>query len=175
MSEALQEIVALARRQTLLMELIEEQEQALSALKCELWDVQTVDLPAAMAEAGLRKFTLDSGEEITIKEDFEVGIKVEDRQRAYDWLESNGFGGLIKTEVRAEFGKGELEKAQKLLQQLSAKNFICELARSVHFQTLKAFVAEQCRAGKKIPMDLFGASPLNKAIIKAMKTTKGTK
>lgn len=170
----LDEVVALARRQLLLQELVEEQEQALSDLRGELWKVQMEDLPLAMAEVKLEKFTLNSGEEVVIKPDFEISIKVADREKVYAWLTKHGFGGLIKTEVKAEFGKGEMERAEALLATLSAEEYNCALARSVHPQTMKAFVAEQTRAGKKIPMDLFGATPLNKAVIKAPQL-KGTK
>lgn len=165
----LDEIVALARRQVMLEELVADSEAALSSQKEMLRGVSQEDLPAAMAEAGLRELTLDSGEKISIKPDFSVSIPAARKDEAYAWLNEHGFGGMIKTVVAVLFGKGELEKAQTLATALVKRKLTVELAQDVHWQTLKAFVAEQTREAKPIPLDLFGAIPMNKAIIKPPK------
>ena len=166
---ALEEIVELARQQLRQQALVDDLESSLAAQKERLKEISEIDLPAAMAEAGMREFVLDTGEKITIKEDFVVGIPVERREEAYDWLTAHGYGGLIKTEVAVEFGKGDLKKAQALLLELSKKKYGAKLSRNVMWQTLKAFITEQTKTAKKVPMDLFGAIPMNKAIIKAPK------
>lgn len=165
----LDEIVALARQQLKLEALIADMEMALSDQKAMLRVLQEEDLPSAMKEAGLKTFTLDSGEIINIKPDFAVGIPSERREEAFDWLTAAGYGGIIKTEVTAAFGKGELEKAQKLWNELVKKKYNVGIGREVHWQTLKAFVVESIRETRKIPMDLFGVVPTNKAIIKMPK------
>lgn len=163
----LDEIVALARQQVALEELIADLEGSLATLKADLVTLQQEALPAAMAEAGVQKLVLDSGETINIKPDFVVGIPLERREEAFDWLTVSGYESLIKTQVSASFGKGELARAMVLLKDLSKRKYMSELHRDVHWQTLKAFVAESVREKRKIPMDLFGAVPMNKAIIKA--------
>jgi len=127
------------------------------------------DLPEAMFEAGLKEFVLDSGEKVSVKPDFEIQTLAENREPVYDWLESHGYGGLIKTEVIVSFGKGELTKAQALLNALAKKDLNCNLTRGVHYQTFKAFVGEQTREHKRLPLDLFGVNPINKAKITAPK------
>lgn len=177
-SAQLQEIVALARRQIQIEETIADISTSLKDLNDMLTRIQMEDLPAAMAEAGLKEFTLDTGEEIIIRPDFAVTLEERNKPAAFDWLEEHGFGSLIKTVVTTEFGKGELAKAQKLLIVLTGKKLNTSLKRDVHWQTLKAFIKEQDEQKDKvpkkdrIPMDIFGAHPLTKSIIKikVMKT-----
>lgn len=163
----LTEITALARRQVELEREVEEKEAALRDAKARLQRVAMEDLPLAMTEVGLQKITLESGEMIEIKLDFTVGIPEAKRDEAFDWLEKRKFGGLVKTVVAVQFGKGELEKAKKLLGVLAGKNLPATLKREVHWQTLKAWVKEQTCAEKPlaIPPDLFGNSSFNKAVV----------
>jgi hypothetical protein len=72
-----------------------------------------------------------------------------------------------------KFGKGELEKAEKVLTALQKKKLSAELTRAIHWQTLKAFVKEQTKAANKIPLEMFGAHPFNKAVVKLPKPPKG--
>lgn len=161
----LEEVVALSQQQVRLEELIGESETALKDLREQLRRVAEEDLPSALAELGLKTITLDSGEKIDIREDFVVGIAEVNKPEAFNWLESKGFGALVKTEVKVQFGKGELAKAQALLVTLGKKKLNVGLTRNVHWQTLKAFVVEQTRAARKIPLELFGAHPTTKAVI----------
>jgi hypothetical protein len=167
----IEEIVTLARQQTKLEKEIAKALEAIKKLNARYIAIQQEALPLAMAEAGLKKFTLDSGESIEIKEDFTVGIPAARRPEAFAWLEEQGYGGLIKTEVAVEFGKGELAKAQALAAKLLKEKYATtHISRDVHWQTLKAFINESVRETRPVPMDLFGAIPLNKAVIKAPKS-----
>lgn len=68
------------------------------------------DIPSLMTELGVTRIVLDSGEQIRIAREVEASIPKEDlvaRQRAFDWLEENGHGGLIKTTVNVLFGREE--------------------------------------------------------------------
>lgn len=165
MEQQLKEIVALAERQVKLEAEVLTLENSLKDMNEQLRIVSEEDLPSAMKEAGLAKFTLDSGQEISIKPDYRVSIPAARREEAFEWLEGKGFGGLIKTVVGASFGKGELEKAQKLATDLVKKKFQVAIVRDVHWQTLKAFVAEQTLKLEPVPFDLFGVTPINKAKI----------
>lgn len=165
----LQEIVALSRRQIMLEGLVEEQEAALKDLKALLAGVQLEDLPLAMSEAGLKKFTLDTGETIDVKDDLVLSLSAERKPEAFAWLEKNGLGSVIKTVVVAEFGKGQLGEAQKLAAKLVKEKYNVHLGRDVHWQTLKALILERVRAAKPIPLELFGAHPINKANVEPPK------
>ncbi len=168
----LKEIVALANRQVKLEEEVLTLENSLKDMNEQLRVVSEEDLPSAMKEAGLAKFTLEDGQEINIKPDYRVGIPAARREEAFEWLEDKGFGGLIKTVVGASFGKGELERAQKLAADLVKKKFQVAIVRDVHWQTLKAFVSEQTLKLEPVPFDLFGVTPINRAVINAKKERK---
>ncbi len=125
-------------------------------------------IPGAMAELGLKNLTLDSGEVLSIHPEVYASIPADFREKAFAWLEDNDFGGIIKSEVVVEYGRKELEAAKELLSQLKEQG--CEgayLNESVHPQTLKAFLREQLRKGAAVPLELFGARPVNEAKLKS--------
>ena len=170
----LAEITVLARRQTQLEEEVACAERVLSEAKAKLKRVAMEDLPLAMVEAGLTKITLESGETIEVKLDFNVGIPEERREDAYNWLEENKLDGIIKTKVAVAFGKGGLEDAKKLQAALLKRGVEAELTREVNWQTLKATVKEgTCRPEPiNFPQDLFGNSSFNKTVVKPPKGRK---
>jgi hypothetical protein len=128
-------------------------------------------IPLFMAELELRELKLNNGDKITVKQDVYASIPVTNREAAYDWIDVHNFGGIIKTEVSVAFGKGEIEKAENLLRVLMEDmGYEPEFNRSVHPQTLKAFLREQLIAGTDIPLDLFGARPVDVA-----KVTRGNR
>lgn len=165
-NDALQQISVLATRQLNLEGDIKEMEEALKKLGEDLRRVQEVDLPNAMAEAGMKAFTLNNGAKITIKDDVAVSIPKDQKHEAYQWLRDNGFGDVIKHNVVVEFGKEDDEAAIRLMQYCEKQGKRAEDQQSVHAQTLKALVKEQLANGKEIPLDLFGAYPYSKAVIK---------
>lgn len=123
-------------------------------------------LPCAMQELNLTNITLSTGEKIGMKQEVYVSIPVARKEEAFSWLESNGFGGLIKTVVSLQFGKGELQAAQDTCDQLNVLGFDPEMKRDVNAQTLKAWAREQLTEGREFPMDLFGARPVWTATVK---------
>jgi len=173
---ALAEIVAMAQMQLRYEGMVAEMESSLADQKEMLRRIQEDDLPSAMAEAGLQKFTLDTGETIEIKHDFAVGIPKERMEEAFDYLECNGYGAMVSTDLVISFWKGELPKAQELLLELQKRKLNCAIKRGIHWQTLKAWVKDMDAARdekgkpKQIPLDVFGAHPLDKSIVKKPKT-----
>lgn len=125
--------------------------------------VSTVDLPAAMQEIGMESFTLSTGRKITLKTDVYCSIPKDDGGRAFRWLREHDFGAIIKNVVSAEFGKGEDDQALLAAQALADAGFKPQQKESVHAMTLKAFVNEQLKNGKEIPLDYFGAFVVTKA------------
>lgn len=175
MNTTLDEIVALAMQQIALEEALAVAEAGVSRIKAQLRAVQEESLPMAMIEARLQELKLKDGRCVKIKEDFSVGIPAPRRAEAFLWLEEHGYGGLIKTEVIAEFGKGELALAMKLAAKLGKENFNCAVSRDIHWQTLKAFINESVRETRAVPLDLFGAIPTTEAKIEAPSKPKGKK
>jgi len=145
---------------------VDRAEKALKDKKEAARRLREEALPAAMQEVGLTKVTLDSGRVISIGQEVYASIPAANKPAAYAWLESHDFGGLIKTQVSTEFGRGEMDEAKKLEQELREKGLSCSLDRSIHAQTLKAFIKEQLAQGKELPLDLFGAMPVWVAKVK---------
>ncbi len=160
----LQRAVQLAELLLKLRENVTRLETELEAAKKDVRRVEQEDLPDLMQELGLETFKLKSGETIEVKPEVDCGISEERRAKAHDWLTVNGFGGLIKTEVVAKFGRDEREAAVACAEQIGG-----EMIERVHPSTLKSFVKEQMAAGKPLPFDLFGVHPYNKVKITAAK------
>lgn len=160
----LQRAVQLAELLLKLRDNVARLETELEAAKKDMRRVEQEDLPDLMQELGLETFKLKSGETIEVKPEVDCGITEERRAKAHDWLTINGFGGLIKTEVVAKFGRDERDAAVACAEQIGG-----EMIERVHPSTLKSFVKEQMAAGKPVPFDLFGVHPYNKVKITAAK------
>lgn len=144
---------------------IEELEKKLKEKKKHATHLREEALPGAMEEIGLKQITLENGDQIKIVENVYAAIPKAQEQRAFSWLEDHGFGSLIKSEVTASFGKGEAEQANQAIQFLKEQGYTFKTKEQVHPQTLRAFLKEQLEKGSNIPLDLFGARPVNQAKI----------
>jgi len=165
---AITEISAFAALQLSHQSRVATLEQALKDASTALRQVQEVDLPAAMAAAGVQSITLPTGEKVTIKEDVYASIPKDERyEQAMAWLRNHGFGDVIKSEVKVAFGRGEEAQQVALLAELKVNGWNNHSESvGVHASTLKALIREQLAKGAEFPMDLFGAIPVTKAVIK---------
>lgn len=125
------------------------------------------DIPGLMSELGLKEITLDTGEKIVVALEVYAGIAAANKEAAFTWLEQHGFGSLIKTEVGVAFGREQLNAAIALANELTERGLEPGMTRGVHASTLKSWLKEQIEAEANIPLDLFGARPVNTAKIKA--------
>lgn len=165
MSEGgVQRAVALARVLLSAKKTVDELSASLDAAKADVRRLEQEDLPDLMMELGLTSFKLEDGSSVEVQNDVVCGISEERRASAHAWLLENNFGGLIKTEVVARFGKGEHEQAVACAEAING-----ELKESVHSATLKSFVKERMAAGQAIPFDLFGIMPFNRVKISLKK------
>jgi hypothetical protein len=129
-------------------------------------------IPSAMQELGLQKFTLTDGSEIKLENVIHAYISEEHREPAFQWLTENNFEAIIKTRVHADFGKDEIEDAQKALVTLRDAGFAAAMDRNIHASTLKAFVVEQLGAGTNLPLELFGVHQFDRAKITRPRTRR---
>lgn len=113
-------------------------------------------IPEAMAALGLSGVTLDTGQKVFVEPMVYIDIREENRPAAYRWMEENGYGELIKTEVFAQFGRGDRNLAQAAIETLQEAGFAPECKESVHPQTLRAWAKDLLVSGTLLP-DLFGA------------------
>lgn len=148
---------------------------ALAELQSKHDKIMKDQIPGIMAELGLAEFKMTDGSVISVKEDVKCGITEEHKPAAWLWLEENDFDGIIKTKVGVEFGKGEMESAEKAIEALQAAGFAASMDRAVHPSTLKSFVKEQLEAGTNLPLATFGVWPFKMAKIKAPAVKKARK
>lgn len=159
-------IVKLAELLVVQQAAYEALEQQTKDAKAALLRTQREDLPTLMAEAGLQELKLSDGSVVRVQEDCDARISEATRAPAMQWLDSNGFGGLIKTRIALSLGRGQREEAVALRDSIAKTHPEVELKEEVHPQTLKAFVKEQLSHGAPVPMDLFNVHPYSKATIK---------
>ena len=81
------------------------------------------------------------------------------KKAAFDWLESDGSGDLIKTTLVANFPREQRKKAVEIMQTLIKIVPDLEIKESVHGQTLSAWLRERIKRPKKnspVPLDVIG-------------------
>jgi hypothetical protein len=120
-------------------------------------DLTERQIPELMDSLGLKRFTTSSGFEIDIKRTVRASIPVAFRQAAYDWLEQNGHGALIKRQISVAFDREQLDAAKQLESELSGEFENIKVDSKVESSTLRAWISEQLEAGNAIPLELFGA------------------
>lgn len=154
---------------------VEAAEAALKQAKENFAKTEREDLPLLMQEIGMSSFKLEDGTSIEVTPDVQCAITDANRPAANQWLIDNGFGGLIKTQVVTEFGRGELPEAIEF-QRLVIEQFPDHtpmVKDSVHPATLKSFVKEQLlRDDCTLPKELFSVYEFNKAKITLPKAAK---
>lgn len=160
MTISLDQMAALARALVDADASVEQAEVNLKDTKERARILREETIPSAMQEMGLEEIKLDTGEKLSVKQDVYASIPAAQKDQAFQWLEDNGFGGLIKVEVAADFRKGEAEQALELFRELQTRGLQVGFDQSVHAQTLKAFLREQLAVGTNVPLDLFGARPV---------------
>jgi hypothetical protein len=148
-------VTALARSQLRLHEKVLASEAETKKLKEELRSIQEDLLPAAMTELGLNSVELNDGSKVAVKPFYGASINKENLDQAFDWLNNEGFGDLIKNVVTASFSRGEENSAQLLADELEGSGHRVNTKKWVEPMTLKAFVREQVENGTDLPQDLF--------------------
>ena len=152
----LETVEALANRQVGIEKDIEEKEIELKVLKSNLKQVSQIDLPNAMDSVGMVSLELESGFSVVIKDGVDAGITKKNKDAAHKWLNDNGFGDIIKNEVKVLMPRGDTDLANELDRYLTKIEVPFDSKESVHGQTLKAFVKERLRQGEAFPADLLG-------------------
>jgi hypothetical protein len=148
-------ISTLAERYTDLDEEIKDTETRLKVLKEQAREIAEKQLPDAMAEVGVAKFTLTDGSEVSVKPYYSAKISDDKREECFTWLQDHGHEALIKDEVVLTFNRGEHEKAEEFKAQLEEQGLDYSGKMGVHPQTLTAFVKEQVESGAEFPLELF--------------------
>lgn len=137
--------------------------------KKALHKITDEQLPEALEEMGLQKFTLNDGSEISIKPIYAASIPRDRKEEAFQWLRDHEFGDLVKNNVTVTFGRGEDENAKEFVNLCGVQGFVPSQLEKVEPMTLKAWLRERVEAGDPVPLDLFGAFISQRATIKRSK------
>ena len=162
-------VARLATEAGVLQEEISVMEGLLKDKKKALLAITDGQLPDALEQMGLEKFTLTDGSEIATKVFYGASIPRDRRDEAYEWLRDHEFGDLVKNNVTVTFGRGEDETAKEFIELCGAQGFSPNQSEKVEPMVLKAWLRERVEAGDPIPLDLFGAYISNRATIKRSK------
>lgn len=144
---------------------IEDAETHLKTLKQEKHKLSVENIPALMDEMGIERLDVD-GVTVERKMIVAASIPAANKDRAFEWLRSNGLDDIIKNDVTCSFGRGEDNLAGDVIGILRDRGFDPVTKTHVHPSTLKAFVKERVTDGKPVDLDLFGAFISNTAVIK---------
>ena len=162
-------VSGLANRAAELEQLLAKQEQAMKETKAALHKITDEQLPEALEEMGLQKFTLTDGSEISVKPVYSASIPKDRREEAFEWLRNHEFGDLVKNNVTVTFGRGEDAAAKEFMNLCGSQGYAPDQLQKVEPMTLKAWLRERVEAGDAVPLDLFGAFISQRATIKRSK------
>lgn len=166
--EALMKYVAEA---TDLKAQISEAEDELECKKERLSMILRDLIPTLMDQLGTTEFKFPNKTKIVVNGKVNASINKANEKAAFDWLVANGYGGLIKSNITAEFEREEIDAARELEKQLQENGVDAVLKESVHVATLKSFVAERLEAGETLP-DSIGVFEFREAKITLPKGKK---
>jgi len=134
---------------------IKSDEETLKETKNKLKLISGEVIPTMLAEMGLSSLKLADGSAVDVKPYYGANISEANREKAYDWLRSNGLGDIIKNNITVSFGMNEDNKAAQYANLAKGQGFQPTQKLKVEPMTLKALVQERIEAGKTLPLDIF--------------------
>jgi len=130
-------------------------EEALKTKKKEIDRVSGEIIPTMLSEMGLSQLKLMDGSSVDVKPFYSATISAQNKDRAYNWLRTNGLGDIIKNEISVSFGRNEDNKAASYADLAKSNGFQPTQKLKVEPMTLKALVRERIEKGVEMPMDIF--------------------
>ena len=95
-------------------------------------------IPNMLAEQGISSLKLADGSSVDVRKSYNCTIKKDEMESAYNWLRENQLGDIIKNEVSVQFGRGEDNKAEQLLNLAAQEGYEPSQRSKVEPMTLKA-------------------------------------
>ena len=141
-------------------------EEALKKRKKEIDRISGEVIPTMLSEMGLSQLKLADGSSVDVKPFYSATISAQNKDRAYNWLRTNGLGDIIKNEISVSFGRNEDNKAASYADLAKSNGFQPTQKLKVEPMTLKALVRERIEAGKEMPTEIFNIFVGNKTTIK---------
>ena len=134
---------------------IAAKEEELNKQKEQADKIASEIIPTMLAEQGLSSLKLADGSAVEVGKSYSCTVKKDNIESAYKWLRENGLGDLIKNEISVQFGKGEDNKAEQLLDLAVSNGYEPQQKSKVEPMTLKALYRERIEAGLDMPSDSF--------------------
>lgn len=135
---------------------IDQLEHEIKRLQEEYRRITEDEMPQLMSELGVSAVKLPSGEIIEVQNNIHCGIPAHSKEQAYQWLQENNHGDLIKNELTIKFARNEGNLVGQIKGAAESLGLKFDEKHSVHAGTLKSFVKEQMSLGINLPKDLFG-------------------
>lgn len=132
-------------------------QEELEKAQKELNRISMEVLPELMSDAETMDHTSDTGLRIQMAEKIRAAIPKDNEMATFAWMEANGHAHLIKRQIIIEFGRDEEAWAKKFMADCAKrkKKLNMKVKRTVHNQTLVAFIKDQLQKGVDIPAGLF--------------------
>ena len=141
-------------------------EEALKTRKKEIDRISGEVIPTMLSEMGLSQLKLADGSSVDVRPFYSATISAQNKDRAYNWLRTNGLGDIIKNEISVSFGRNEDNKAANYAELAKSNGYQPTQKLKVEPMTLKALVRERIEAGKEMPTEIFNIFVGNKTTIK---------
>jgi hypothetical protein len=155
-AEQLHKLAALAKQMQNVEDWITTSEARVAAQKERLRRLSEDTIPSIMQELGIRNFTLDNGFKIEVKPYFSMKIPEANIEEAYDWLEKNNHGEIVKHSLTIETRMTN-EKLLEAIRALAEKMKLdIKDKLGIHHMTGSSWVKEQITSGQVIPRELLG-------------------
>jgi len=166
----LHSITELAKRLQHFESLRERAIACMDSVTKEIRKLAELDIPSALTEVGMKEFTLADGTKIGLKTDYYVSTTGKYRPFIMQWLADNDHMDLVKTEIEVEFGKGEVERAQKLFDFLEKKHLNPIKDTNVNAATFKALIRElienpEDEQPAELPLEDLGVTIVKRATV----------
>ena len=142
-------------------------EDALKNKKKEIDRVSGEVIPTMLSEMGLSQLKLMDGSSVDVKPFYSATISAQNKDRAYNWLRTNGLGDIIKNEISVSFGRNEDNKAAEYASLAQSQGYEPAQKLKVEPMTLKALFRERTEAGQEMPSDLFNTFVGNQTKIRS--------
>jgi hypothetical protein len=136
----------------------------------------TKELPERLDALGLRSITVEAHRNmpafrVEVSTLYRAGIAAtwtdERRQAAFDWLDANGHGDLIKTEVETFFNREDRDRVRLFCEGLRINGYTYTVKAAVHWKTLTAWLQEMIEERHEHPpLDVIGGYVERQATIK---------
>jgi hypothetical protein len=140
-------------------------EEELKELKAHARSIEEGKIPEFMSLAGVSSLTLEDGTKVEVTNTMTASVAGKTLPVVLTWLKEAGYDAMIKTEVLATFGKGQLQKATSVQEELRERGIDSKLAENVNTSSFKALMKELMEQGTPLPLEDLGVYVIRRAKI----------